>query len=470
MRFLRFPSNSSLSAKLLAGTLAVLLGYVTAIGLLAYLSARSSIADTYDQSLVVNANVLLHLMQKEVAEGELNTDSKLNISDENLTGEEKSLFDEMAEFRMFRVWHEGKLVLTSSPLLPASVQPFPPGFSDQTINDDAWRIYDLRSNGLVVELGEQEDARTYLVLNIAQDLVLPFLLSLPAVVFLFWRVIRTGTSSLRKLASQVDIRSPEQLTPLDKTDVPPDLLPLVQAINALLDRLHRSLSRERQITELAAHELRTPLTAIKLQAQLGLKAVNEASRIKALSGLLEGVERASHLVEQLLALTRVEQSAFELHATEAGEILKRTAAALKPLSDRRGQRIALDLEQPLIAQANEDLLELTLANLVSNAIKYSPQNSEISLRGRNGSGEIVLEITDQGPGIPEHVRERIFERFFRYHSGKALGSGLGLTIARQCAGHMHADLTLHTPDGGRGLCVRLALPATVNKKTQLVTN
>jgi len=460
MRFFSFVRNRSLASKLFGGTIAALSAYVMVIGVLAYMSAEGAISGAYDQSLVVNANALLFLMQEEAEEGNLNKPLSLNISDENLTGEEKSIFDAMSEYRMFRVWYKSKLVLSTLDKLPATVPIFPQGFSDREVGDDSWRIFSLHatSKNLVIELGEQKDARIALVWNIAQDLVLPFCISLPLVALLFWRAIQTGMSDLRKVTGQVNARSPDQMTPLESSNVPADLLPLVEAINSLLDRLDKSLSRERQITELAAHELRTPLTAIKLQAQMGLRAPDEESRLLALSGLVDGVERAGHLVEQLLTLTRVEQTDFELAEVDAGEVCIRAAAELRPLSERRNQKIVVEISEPLTALANEDLLHLTITNILGNSIKYSPECSNIVIRGNRLKDKIELEIADEGPGIPEPVREKIFERFFRYHTGKVLGSGLGLTIARQCADRMQASLMLETPKNGIGLVTRLLLP------------
>ncbi len=449
--------SRSLTFKLLVGTLSVLSAYVAIIGVLAYLRAKDSIAKSYDQSLIVNANALLFIMQEEARQGGLEKPLNFDISAENLEGEEKNMFAALSEYRMLRVWHKSKVALTSHENLSAAVPPYPGGFSDQQIDGASWRVYSLHvpSKELIIELGEQQIARQYLVLNIAKDLILPFLISLPLVAFMFWRAIQSGMSDLHKVTRQVNTRSPEQMTPLETVSLPPELLPLVDAINALLDRLERSLSRERQITELAAHELRTPLTAIKLQAQMGLRAEGDEARTKALRGLLDGVERASHLVEQLLTLTRVEQTAFELYDLDACETSSRVVKELAPLSDRRGQKIALDVEQPLIVHANEDLLYLTLRNILGNAIKYSPENSSISIQGLTIGNRIEINVIDHGPGIPEEVRDKIFERFFRYHSGKVLGSGLGLTIAQQCAGQMKAALSLHTPRTGVGLCVRL---------------
>src|SRR5271166_3786003 len=302
-------------------------------------------------------------------------------------------------------------------------------------------------------------ARQYLVLNIAKDLVIPFVLSFPFVGYLFWRAIQSAMSDLTRVTRQVNTRTPERMMPLDTAGLPVDLLPLVEAINALLDRLEQSLSRERQITELAAHELRTPLTAIKLQAQMGLRAASEEGRVKALTGLLEGVERSSHLVEQLLTLTRVEQTQFEIYDLDASISAERVCKELIPLTERRRQKVTLDFPDTLNVQANEDLLTVTLRNLIGNAVKYAPENSEIVVRGRKAEGSAVIDIIDKGPGIPESIREKIFERFFRYHKGKVLGSGLGLTIARQCAHLMQASLSLHTPENGEGLCVKLTFSA-----------
>src|SRR5215475_15132935 len=432
MRARGFLRNRSLTYKLLAGTMSVLSAYVAVIGVLAYLSTKDSIAESFDQSLIINANALLFIMQEEAQEGGLDKRLKFNVFPDNLKGEDKNIFATMSEYRMLRVWYKSKVVLNSNDNAPASVPPFQEGFSDQTIGGSGWRVYSLHvpAKGLIIELGEQHIARQYLVLSITKDLVIPFIISFPLVGLLFWRAIRSGMSDLLRVTRQVNTRTPEQMTPLDAANLPPDLLPLVEAINALLERLDRSLLRERQITELAAHELRTPLTAIKLQAQLGLKAAAEEGRIRALNGLLEGVERASYLVEQILTLTRVEQTQFELYELDACDIAERVCEERSPLSERRGQHLLLQLGEPLTVRANEDLLYLTLRNLIDNALKYAPENSDIAVKAERYPDRIDIDVIDRGPGIPEAIRERIFERFFRYHKGKVIGSGLGLTIAR----------------------------------------
>ncbi len=459
-----FLKSRSLTYKLLAGTLTVLSGYVAVIGILAYLSTKDSIAQSFDQSLIINANALLFIMQEEARQGGLDKPLEFNISPENLKGEEKNIFATMSEYRMLRVWYKSKLVLNSNGDTPATVPPFIEGFSDRTLGGEVWRVYSLYvpDKGLIVELGEQHNARGYLVWSITKDLVIPFVVSFPLVGLLFWSAIRSGMSDLLRVTRQVNARTPGQMTPLDTGNMPPDLLPLVEAINALLARLGRSLSRERQITELAAHELRTPLTAIKLQAQMGLKAASEEGRINALKGLLEGVGRASYLVEQLLTLTRVEQTQFELYTLDAHAVAGRVRADLAPLSERREQHVAIGLSEPTIVRANEDLLYLTLRNLVDNALKYAPENSSVTISGRHRADRVEIDVIDRGPGIPEAVREKIFQRFFRYHKGKIIGSGLGLTIARECAGHMNASLFLLTPESGTGLCVRLSFPVSAD--------
>jgi two-component system sensor histidine kinase QseC len=457
MRVYSVVKGRSLTYKLLAGTLSILSVYITVTGALAYLSTRESIAEAFDQSLIINANALLFIMQGEALEGGLDKPLEIDISSDNLKDEEKEIFTSLSGYRMLRVWYRGKIVLNSNDGTPASVPPFKQGFSEQIIGGAEWRMFSVHapSKDLIVELGEQEVARQYLVLGIAKDLVAPFIVSFPFVAFLFWRAIQSGMADLTRVTRQVNTRTPERMMPLDTAGLPPDLLPLVEAINALLERLAQSLSRERQITELAAHELRTPLTAIKLQAQMGLRAPAEEGRIKALSGLLEGVERSSHLVEQILTLTRVEQTEFELYALDALASIQRVTQELGPLAERRRQKVTLHFASPMIVRANEDLLTVTLRNLIGNALKYAPENSEIIIRGKHIERIAVIEIADEGPGIPDSIREKIFERFFRYHKGKVTGSGLGLTIARQCMSLMNASLSVHTPASGNGLCVKL---------------
>lgn len=449
----------SLSSILLINLLLALFVYIIVISVLTFWTANNSVWQMHDYDLVTDANALLFISEDEMREnaaGSIN----LDITSQHLHGDEQSTFNENSAWKSFRIWHEGKLAMRTDNAMPASIPQSKQGFSDIQYQGNTWRVYslDVPEEHITVEVAEQFEARNALVWNFAKGMVWPFLLSLPLAALIFWQAVHRGITSLRRVASQVHLRSPERMTPLETESLPPDLLPLVDAINTLLARLDASLTRERHLTDHAAHELRSPLTAIKLQAQMALRAASEAERQAALQTLLKGVDRSSYIVEQLVTLTRVEQSKFAMHAVDVTSVTRQVVTDLRYMAEKKRLEISAQLPQTLTVTANSDLLYVTLSNIISNAIKYSPEQKTLAIGATRQNDHVILSVTDQGPGIPEELREKVFERFYR-HDRKETGSGLGLTIVRQCLEQMRANITFNTPPGGQGLRVEISLAA-----------
>jgi two-component system OmpR family sensor kinase len=210
-------------------------------------------------------------------------------------------------------------------------------------------------------------------------------------------------------------RSPE-------TGLPEELRPLAGSLNALLARLDDALNAQRRFTADAAHELRTPLAALKLQVELVERAPDDGARGAALAELEEGVDRASHLVEQLLAMARLEPEALarnfgdcDLVAIAKDVIVSRATLA----ADRK---IDLGLARSATVRARGDAasLSMLLANLLDNALRYTPEGGRIDVAIDDDAGHAILSVADTGPGIPASERERVFDRFHPRCSG---GSG-----------------------------------------------
>jgi two-component system OmpR family sensor kinase/two-component system sensor histidine kinase QseC len=237
----------------------------------------------------------------------------------------------------------------------------------------------------------------------------------------------------------------------------------VESLNALLDRLGQALAAQRHFVGDAAHELRTPLTALKLQVQLLRRANDEASRDQAAQALTAGVERATRLVEQLLALARSEAAP----AREAGppqplaEIVRQAMAEVGPLAAARGTSLELEApaaDGPTIAHGAADVAVLA-RNLIDNAVRYSPDGGHVVVHVEVAAGAAVLRVDDNGPGIPRADRELVFDRFVRRENAAGqTGSGLGLAIVRQVALRQGAQVSLDDSPLG-GLRVRVTWPA-----------
>jgi two-component system OmpR family sensor kinase len=244
--------------------------------------------------------------------------------------------------------------------------------------------------------------------------------------------------------------------------------PLVEEINVLLGRLGAVLERERSFTADAAHELRSPLTALRLQLDRLGAAIEDgdgAERRLAHAQLHDGVDRATRLVEQLLVMARLEGSGRrERRPVDLEQLAREVVETTLPLADQRGVDLGLAWSEPLEVDGESEGLRALLGNLVDNAVRHAPSGGHVDVAVRRqdvegGSGaHALLEVVDDGPGIPVPERERVFDRFYRVPGGEASGSGIGLAIVRAVAERHAGRIELADGPGGRGLAIRVWLP------------
>jgi two-component system OmpR family sensor kinase/two-component system sensor histidine kinase QseC len=245
------------------------------------------------------------------------------------------------------------------------------------------------------------------------------------------------------------------LDPLPTADLPGEVAPLVEAFNGLLGRLSAAFQAQRSFVADAAHELRTPLTALKLQLGLLRDAAPGPQQDESIARLRGGIDRAVHLVEQLLALARAEPGAAAADLPlDLAELARQAVADVQPLADKAGVAISLTAPDPLPRTGDPQALRGALRNLIDNAVKYGAQTVQVSaLRGPRGAP--LLRVDDDGPGIPLEARERVFDRFQRGENATVEGSGLGLAIVQAAARQQEAEVTLATSPAG-GLRVEIA--------------
>jgi two-component system OmpR family sensor kinase len=211
----------------------------------------------------------------------------------------------------------------------------------------------------------------------------------------------------------------------------------------------------------AAHELRTPLTALSLQAQLAQRAASDEERSGALAQLRLGIERATRLVEQLLALARTEgqSAAGSPRGRVSLDALAREASAhIVPLASAKGIDLGLERLDPVATMGEPASLRTMLNNLLDNAVKYTPYGGRIDVEVRAEKAHALIEVRDTGPGIPNEERERVFDRFYRVPGSAQTGSGLGLAIARRIASAHAGSIELgDCASGGLRVAIRLPL-------------
>jgi signal transduction histidine kinase len=251
------------------------------------------------------------------------------------------------------------------------------------------------------------------------------------------------------------------LAPIDAIPVPQEIAPLIDALNNLLLRLQAAFQTQRAFVADAAHELRSPLTAVRVQLQLLDRAPDEVARIEARGELGAAVDRAIHLVEQLLTLARNEPRASgdELTAVSLDTATADGIADSHALAQTRGIDLRLDATPGCLVRGDREALRVLVRNLVDNALRYTPAGGQVQVRVHPAGSATVLEVIDSGPGIPAPERERAFDRFFRRASAPEGGSGLGLAIVRAIAERHGAQIELGDAPGG-GLMVRVSFPTS----------
>ncbi|HEX4329871.1 MAG TPA: ATP-binding protein [Burkholderiales bacterium] len=333
------------------------------------------------------------------------------------------------------------------------------GFSTVQTPNGAWRVYSSLVGANVVQVAQPMQARRQLAQDIAFRTVTPLLLLLPVLGVAILLIVGRGLRPLRRIAAEVDARSASALDPVKETSVPEEVQPLVQALNSLLGRLDRALAAQRAFLADAAHELRTPLTAIKLQTDLLARAQNEEERTEALHKLEAGVERGSHLVQQLLTLARQEPAAAQRLFTriDLAELARTVIAERTALALERQIDLGLARAEAGVVAGDLEALQALVGNLVDNALRYTPPGGKVDVEVYADAGVPMLVVSDTGPGIAPQERERVFDRFYRVPGTGAPGTGLGLAIVKSIAEIHGARIELLEAPGG-GLRVAAAFP------------
>jgi len=309
-----------------------------------------------------------------------------------------------------------------------------PGFADLAWRDESWRLFALHAGDRIVQVAQPARVRLRMSADIALRNLAPFLLLLPGTGLVVW--------------------------PVPAERLPAEIAPLVRALNELLARLAQTLDRQRQFIADAAHELRTPLTAVRLQAGLARSAADAGTRVEAIRDLGAGLERATHLVEQLLAMARLDANpaAGRIEPVDLLALAKTAIGEQAAIADARNLDLGLLPSDSVTVSGDPAELRALLDNLVDNALRYTPGGGRVDVGVHRAGTEAVLAVRDTGPGISPAERERVFDRFYRGADARAPGSGLGLAIVKRIADRHGARLRLNSPEDGPGLRIAVHFP------------
>nr|WP_315476047.1 ATP-binding protein [uncultured Undibacterium sp.] len=314
-----------------------------------------------------------------------------------------------------------------------------PGFSEQTVDGQAWRTYTLEAHGLRITTADRNIERSALLERLMLSAVLPFVVALVGGLAVLWLGVGRALQPLERLRQQIGARPPDAkaLVPVD--DTPVELLPFVTTLNEMLGRIDATLSRERRFTSDAAHELRTPLTAIKIHLDVLRLSQGEAAKT-ALDHVDEGVERLQGALVQLLTLAQVEgqPSWDEQDCADADQVARLAIRDAAPNGDARLQLSGK--AEGLLLALPQALAVTALRNLIDNARRHAPPDGWIMVDVSLSGDSVTYTVRDNGAGMSADDIAKATERFWRRGSG--VGSGLGLSIVQALADRFNGQLSL----------------------------
>lgn len=444
----------SLRGRLFSALLGIFIGAWVAVGFYLYVQFARASSGSMDRGLEELANTALISMPSDISD--VTSRSTLRLRSGTSGRLEKTE-------RWIQVWNKERRALVlwrrgapTTPLKPDFID----GFDTMQVGDEQWRVYAVSdaSNRVQVQAGQPMSALTdelatglYYALGISS-------LALLAVGLAVKLVVRWSFQPVMTVQSAITSREALDLTPLPATDLPREVRPLVDSFNRLLARLEEAMHAERRFIVEAAHELRTPLAVLLGQAQVAQRARTLEEARPVLNQLVRGAERSARLSQQLLHSARIERQASEQVPIELADIVTVLIQDFEMTAAHKHQNISVHVE-PGMVRGNLDELGILVSNLLDNALRYARHGGHVAVRCVREANAMRLEVLDDGPGVPEPDRERIFDRFYRVAGSAESGSGIGLSlVARIARSHGASISTAAGIDGqGFGIAVRFAV-------------
>lgn len=351
-------------------------------------------------------------------------------------------------------------------LLPDVPVNLPDGIHTLRSGRTSWRVViKTLAPGSRVAVGQRTEVRDEIARDSAQRTLTPFLILIPVLLLLVGGLIRNMFRPLKTMARDLDRRSEQDLREVTPAHLPSEIRPFVVAINRLLSRVGQSVSMQRRFVADAAHELRSPLTALSLQAEQLDAADMSAHARERLAVLRSGIRRTRSLLDQLLTLARVQDSSRErTQMVSVQQVFRQVLEDLMPLAEVKNIDVGVVGTQDARVTAPEADLKTLVKNLVDNAIRYTPSGGQINLSVHASEGQVILQVTDTGPGIAPEERQRVFDPFYRVVGQDEVGSGLGLSIVQTIADRLEAkiDLGYASEPTQSGLRIAVTFPQAAN--------
>ncbi|HEX7683178.1 MAG TPA: sensor histidine kinase [Trinickia sp.] len=449
----------SLRARLLWWVLLPLAAFMLVAGVMAYDAARRTADLLQDNKLLASARII----GEDIAwsNGEVRADIPPSALE---------IFESPYQDHVFyKVVAGGDRLLLGSPdlALPNAAHASYPVFYDTALEGQSIRAVAYRRQlynsgealSVTVVVGKTQASREGMLAELWHPQLVQQGLMLALAVLLVLIGLTSELRPLMKLKEDVADRDPMELEPVRVDHLPTELRPIVDAINQCIARLKLHTATQRQFIADAAHQLRTPLTLLDTQVQCARQCVDDGP---ALSDALAGIRRTSlkmtEITNQLLLLARAESAPSPHVPVDMTKVVSSVLEELILAAERRNIDLGAELEGDACVAGNEQLLTALVANLVDNAIRYTQEGGAVTARCRRERDEVVLEVVDNGPGIPAEMRAHVFERFYRGMTNVE-GTGLGLAIVERIA-QSHGGTVGVAPGEGRvGLVATVRLPA-----------
>jgi signal transduction histidine kinase len=332
------------------------------------------------------------------------------------------------------------------------------GFYDRSTSQGVWRMYVLPTEKYQIQVSQPFAARSHLALELATSMFVPYLVMIPFILWGLGWVILRSLRPMDEFRQEIARRDLDELTPIKLSRYPVELIPTIQEMNYLFERIESAQQEQRQFIADAAHELRTPITALNLQMQILLREFPENT---ALENLSQGLIRIQHLISQLLDLAKqdasglhiMQQQPFYLNQVAVNCVEQLIHVALQKEID-----LGMERQEEVVVNGLESAARSIIYNLIDNAIKYTPKNGVINVSIFSLGNDAVIQVEDSGPGIDPALYEQIMKRFYRIHHHLEMGSGLGLSIVQKATEHLGGKIQFGKSQTLGGLFVQVQFP------------
>ncbi len=437
-------------------------------GTLGFLTARHEIDELFDAQLVEEARVLAGVLSLPARKMDwiVLQQALAHTNDAARPESQGDGYDAAYEKKVaVQVWSQsGSLLFRTHSAPRNALAPLRPGFYSLRTPRHAWHVYThyVEANRYWLLVAERSDVRRELSLNVAASLIIGFLASLALAIVLLRKHLQRDLMPLVALRQAISQRQMDDLQEIHLEEEPEEIRPVTHALNHLFGEVSRGIERERAFIADAAHELRTPLSIIRLHAQNALQHSDPERKNQSLQKVIQGVDRNTRVVQQLLMMARLDATdglGMPVEAVDLGALSLSLLHDIAPMLERKGQQVSSVVPEGLPpVSGNPELLSVLIRNLMDNAVNYTPAEGSIRLELVAADEGLWLMVEDSGPGVPEDRLAMISQRFVRAAPRDSQGHGLGLEIVGRIVRLHRGEIRFQNREQG-GFAVRVWLPA-----------